>query len=65
MKTKFTKTKLYKIQAYMTINIQAIGITFPLYWIITDSNKTPQQIKDRINQTLDLLEKKKKKTKQL
>lgn len=44
MKTKFTKTKLYKILAYLTIIILAIGFTFPLYWIITGSFKTPQAI---------------------
>ena len=42
-------------------------ITLDGNWVrkMFPKNMTPQQIKDRINQTLDLLEKKKKKTKQL
>ena len=44
MKTKFSKTKLYKVLAYLTIIVLAIGFTFPLYWIITGSFKTPQAI---------------------
>ena len=40
-------------------------ITLDGNWVrkMFPKNMTPQQIKDRINQTLDLLEKKKKKTK--
>lgn len=44
MNQKFTKTTLYKVLAYLTIIVLAVLFTFPLYWIITGSFKTPQAI---------------------
>lgn len=44
MNQKFTKTTVYKVLAYLTIIILAVLFTFPLYWILTGSFKTPQAI---------------------
>ena len=44
MNQKFTKATLYKVLAYLTIIVLAVLFTFPLYWIITGSFKTPQAI---------------------
>mgnify|MGYP000834055966 CR=1 FL=1 len=44
MNQKFTKTTAYKVLAYLTIIILAVLFTFPLYWILTGSFKTPQAI---------------------
>lgn len=44
MKSKFNRTKVYKLFALLTIIILAIGFAFPLYWIITGSFKTQQAI---------------------
>lgn len=44
MKTKFDRSKCYKIIAVLVIVILAIAFAFPLYWIITGSFKTAKAV---------------------